>query len=116
MYVYFIKAFGQHPMIKIGKSKNPKSRLSELQVGSPVKLTLMGTVRCQSDYHALQVEKLAHHLFRKQNRRGEWFRMAEGAEDMINRLVTRVAAEHASTDAGNALCAELDREVGRIVG
>lgn len=79
MYVYFIKAVTGHEtiMIKIGYAKSPKTRLRLLQVGSPVRLTLMGAVKCNSESHARKVENDAHEIFDKQRRRGEWFRLTK---------------------------------------
>lgn len=89
MYVYFIEAFRETPLVKIGKAKNPEARLRNLQVGSPVKLKMIGQVKCKSDFHALQVEKFAHNLFYKQRRRGEWFRLSEKHREMLKRVVEK---------------------------
>jgi hypothetical protein len=77
MYVYFVQAFGEHELvrIKIGRSKNPEERLHDLQTGSAVKLKLLGKIKCRSNDHAKQVETLAHEIFYKQRKRGEWFRL-----------------------------------------
>jgi hypothetical protein len=99
MYVYFIEAFGEHELkrIKIGSSQHPKERLAELQVGSPVKLKLMGVVKCQSNNHARQVEKLAHKIFHAQRRRGEWFRLSRKHIEQMKSLIERSAVSTAAS-------------------
>lgn len=94
MFVYFIQAFGEKQLrqIKIGSSRNPTARLAELQVGSPVKLKLLGTVKCKSEQHARSVERLAHNIFHKQRRRGEWFRLSEKHYAQIRSLIERAAS------------------------
>ena len=93
MFVYFIKAFGGQAMlrIKIGSSKNPEARLRDLQVGSPVKLVLIGTVRCKSNDHAKRIERFAHNIFYKQRRRGEWFHLSEKHLRQMESLIKRAA-------------------------
>ena len=56
--------------IKIGRSKNPKQRLKQLQTGSPHKLKLLLIVENRGD-----LEKNLHQRLRQyRNRRnGEWF-------------------------------------------
>jgi len=94
MYVYFIQAFGERELIriKIGKARNPEARLRDLQVGSPVQLKMLGKVKCRDDSHARPVEKLAHNLFHKQRKRGEWFRLSEGHIRQIKSLIEVAAA------------------------
>lgn len=87
MYVYFVKAWGECPLIKIGKANDPLERVRKLQTGCPFKLKLMGMVKCRSEYHALQVEKFTHELFRKQRRRGEWFRLSASHEQAIKDVI-----------------------------
>jgi hypothetical protein len=93
MYVYFIQAFGEQDLqrIKIGMSDDPQDRLRKLQTGSPVKLKLLGSVRCKSRQHAAQVEKLAHGIFEKQRRRGEWFHLSRKHLGQIKSLIERAA-------------------------
>jgi len=56
--------------IKIGRSKDPQSRLKQLQTGSPYKLKLLVVVPEKGN-----IEKSLHQKFSyyKQNCKGEWF-------------------------------------------
>lgn len=93
MYVYFIQAFGERDLvrIKIGKSQNPEARLSQLQVGSAVKLKLLGKVKCRDDSHARSVEKFAHNIFHKQRKNGEWFNLSAQHIGQIKSLIEKAA-------------------------
>lgn len=66
-FVYIIHAVGTN-RIKIGFSINPQKRLSELQIGSPFRLEMLGYwpggKRC---------EKLLHRHFKNFRKTGEWF-------------------------------------------
>lgn len=97
MYVYFISAYGEHELqqIKIGYSNDPDGRLKKLQTGSPIKLKLLGTVKCNSEAHARQVEKLAHNIFHKQKRRGEWYKLSKKHISQIESLIKTAAARQA---------------------
>lgn len=93
MYVYFVKAWGECPLIKIGKANKPEERIKQLQTGCPFKLNLLGTVRCKSEFHAKQVETMAHRIFYKQRRRGEWFKLSAKHMEQIVSLIQRANAE-----------------------
>jgi hypothetical protein len=97
MYVYFLTAFGENPLIKIGKANDPVERMKALQTGSPFKLKMLGSVKCKSELHALQVERPAHDIFRKQRRRGEWFRLSQKHTAMIKSLIEKCASTEQST-------------------
>ncbi len=94
MFVYFISTFSEHEIkrIKIGSSRDPGRRLSQLQIGSPVKLHLLGVVKCRDDSHARSIESLAHNLFYKQRKRGEWFRLSYKHIAQIKSLIEKCAA------------------------
>lgn len=91
MFVYFIKAYGECPLIKIGRSKTPEKRMSQLQIGCPFKLKMIGFMKCRDDSHAKSVEKLAHNIFYKQRRRGEWFKLSEAHRAQIESLIKKCA-------------------------
>lgn len=97
MKVYFIKTVADPPMVKIGRSANPRERLAQLQTGSPYDLVLLGVINCRSDKHSQQVESDAHIGFKKERVRGEWFRYTREVRDYIEQLikhnVTNVAGE-----------------------
>lgn len=67
---YLIGADGMN-LVKIGRAKNPHTRLAALQVGSPAKLKLLA-----SALHG-QNERLLHMMFEPWRRHGEWFEKNE---------------------------------------
>lgn len=75
-YVYVV----EHELgpMKIGRAKQPKFRLKELQVGSPYKLTIRQTKQCPD---AQKVEKFLHEYFARFRRRGEWFDIPPSERD-----------------------------------
>lgn len=74
-FIYFLRA-GE--FVKIGKSKRWKSRMSNMQVGSPYTivplLILVGPPI---------IEKKLHNQFRHDHFRGEWFRMSQAIRNFI---------------------------------
>jgi hypothetical protein len=69
-WVYFIES-GEGGPIKIGYGKNVDYRISNLQMGNPVQLRLLGKALADD---ALAVEELLHDRFREYRIRGEWYR------------------------------------------
>ena len=67
-FVYLIKS--KNGDIKIGKAKNVKQRIKELQIGSAEKLSLIKAYYL-NDYS--QFETMLHRKFKKYNTQGEWF-------------------------------------------
>lgn len=59
--------------VKIGLSDNPKLRLRELQVSSPVRMTLFGKIQVRDRTLAEYIEKIVHRTLRTNRLRGEWF-------------------------------------------
>lgn len=100
MFLYFIQAFGQKELIriKIGRSRDPDGRLQHLQIGSPVKLKMLGTIKCRDDSHAQSMEKLAHNIFHKQRKRGEWFRLSAKHLVQIKSLIETANQRNASPE------------------
>lgn len=102
MYVYFLKAAAPlvgpkgagraGSLIKIGSAADPMKRMAKLQTGSPVQLRMIGSVRCRDAAHARCVERLAHNIFAKQRRRGEWFRLSARHEAQLVSLIARCGA------------------------
>jgi hypothetical protein len=95
---------GRHSTrFKFGISENPSERLRELQIGSPILLDLVRSVKVES----WDTEKKAHALMRRYSAHGEWFDLgtraqsfrctAEGcktADDVLGLMVEFVAAEN----------------------
>lgn len=69
-FVYFISD-GEY--IKIGKAKQPKQRLMELQTGNPKELKILWLIPCKNDKAAYYVEQSLHGLYRSYRQCGEWF-------------------------------------------
>lgn len=92
MYVYFIGSIDKkQSLIKIGKANDPIRRLMELQTGSADRLRIIGSVKCRNSDHALQVEKLAHNLFWKQRRHGEWFNLRRTQISQVHSFIAKAA-------------------------
>lgn len=71
--VYFICCQSPDKQIKIGVSRDPKSRLEHLSTANPYPLTLLYSVafKCEADAYA--TETMLHDKFKKSKSRGEWF-------------------------------------------
>jgi hypothetical protein len=82
-YIYFIGEKGGNT-IKIGYSKNPWARVKDFQIGSPVKLSVIATVRTTeiSEVHV-------HDLFKDQNIGGEWYRISDEISLIINKIQSK---------------------------
>lgn len=65
---------------KVGYSKDPQVRLSNIQVASPVDVFLLYTQETEED-KAKTIEKLIHRQISLKRLRGEWFSIA--LEDLI---------------------------------
>ncbi|UOR07475.1 GIY-YIG nuclease family protein [Hymenobacter aerilatus] len=79
-YTYVIEAEGLN-MVKIGRAINVRSRLKQLQTGSPAKLYLLYSV-------AEDIEAELHQLLRFYRAEGEWFKSDTYVLDII---VTRMS-------------------------
>lgn len=71
-FVYFIS---DGEFIKIGKSNNPKKRMSELQVGNARDLHLLFQIPTVSEKAAFEAEKMLHRVYRDYSANGEWFKI-----------------------------------------
>lgn len=76
--LYFIQ---QDKYIKIGYTKNIKTRLSDLQVSSPVKLNVLGLMD-----GTFEDEAEMHKKFRHLSVNGEWFRYTDELVEFIDSL------------------------------
>jgi hypothetical protein len=65
--IYFIRE-AKADAIKIGHSRDPKKRLSDLQVGSSGRLELIGVIAA-----AREIEPIVHKQHSEGHLRGEWF-------------------------------------------
>lgn len=73
--IYFVQG---SDLIKIGRTYNLDDRLTKLQCGSPVPLTLLGTVE-----GGKRTESHLHELFHSLRHHGEWFRIEKPLLDYI---------------------------------
>lgn len=78
-FVYFIQRSNDGP-IKIGKSKNPESRVNQLQLASVEPLRLLGVLSDE--------EKRIHDLFLDHRISGEWFRPHQDILNFIAKNTT----------------------------
>lgn len=98
--IYFIESATKPTMIKIGKAKDPESRLRALQTGSSARLRLIGSVAMKSDKQAFEVERHFHEVFADIRLNGEWFKktgtLSAFIKDCIHRENTpkSIAARH----------------------
>jgi hypothetical protein len=70
-YVYLIYCEG-NSLFKIGVSKNPKSRLKQLQTGSGLKLSLL---QSYPSVYAHKIESSFHNRYSYLKTSGEWFNL-----------------------------------------
>lgn len=73
MEVYLIKQQSAN-LYKIGISKDPKSRLDQLQTANPDTLELVSTFKTK---HGFQLETFVHRKFSDANVQLEWFELTE---------------------------------------
>lgn len=69
-YIYAIEAYSGQ--VKIGIASDPRQRLSGLQTGSPVELTLLAAGAAAEPK---ETEKELHQRYADNRIRGEWFRL-----------------------------------------
>lgn len=124
MYVYFIatrnRTQGDRLVVKIGKAKNPLDRMSELQVGNPQQLRLLGKIRCSNDEQAYQTERHIHRIFKRKKLHGEWFALTDADVRMTIRcMLTATSMQRREEDEERRAFEvndELDREFAAIMG
>ena len=59
--------------LKIGRARNPKKRLQQLQTSNPHLLHLWATMSFPNNADAKREEKYLHNLYQQYQERGEWF-------------------------------------------
>lgn len=84
-FTYLVLAKGVQ-RIKIGKARNPQTRMNNMQIGSPVNLELI-------EYTAGIAEHIFHadELLRCYHVRGEWYTLCYGFIEAFERIVEAVA-------------------------
>ena len=86
-YVYFVACKDPYcreltPHLKIGYTYDLKTRLRDLQCGSPVELCYMGYIETE---HPIELERYLHIIFRKDLKHGEWH---DVTRSMIDKIMT----------------------------
>ena len=80
-FVYFVAGAG---LIKIGTAKVVRTRLRDLQIGSPVRLELLVAIR-----GSRHLEMLLHQRFEHLHAHGEWFRAEHELRAFIDEMRRR---------------------------
>ncbi len=83
LYIYLIRN-EYTGYTKIGISKDPKSRLSTLQIGCAYELTLVKSYK--TDF-AFKIENILHRHFKQVNLKGEWFNLFIEDFDTIDSII-----------------------------
>jgi len=78
MFVYLIATREICPKYKIGRSKDPESRIKQLQTASNVELELV--YKFKSKYPTV-LEKVLHNCYRSSNMINEWFELNQTEVD-----------------------------------
>lgn len=92
-YIYVVKSSmdGIKPL-KIGVASSINARMSALQTGSPVPLSLVAAFRFRSRGDAMLAERMAHSVFAERNSHGEWYNISAG--EVIKFLCRNPIADH----------------------
>lgn len=69
-YIYFLKPQNEENPIKIGRARNIKQRINQLQTSLPYDLKLIGYIET-SNY--IKLEKEIHRIYQNKNIKREWF-------------------------------------------
>ena len=89
-YVYFATVKGRgHKPLKVGFTKEPDRRLSELQTGSPYKLTMPIILMFDSEKLAREAERTFHWYLgmRHQGMCGEWFKVYGSLNSVVSEVL-----------------------------
>lgn len=82
MFVYGIGR--QEGPCKVGISKNPESRLRDLQPGCPFRIAVLFEIECRDYKHAYAVEQWFHYCHPDLQLCGEWFQItADKAQSYV---------------------------------
>lgn len=92
-FVYLMRCGWHH---KIGKTKNVRRRLAQIQTGNPYKVELIHSIPCDD---MAEVESALHKHFAQWRTNGEWFEFAGeiSEEDVVSRLLVEKAMQEASS-------------------
>lgn len=88
-FIYLAQS-GTNSWYKIGMSKQPYKRLSQLQVGTPLQLTLIERV---FTLDAPKLEKTLHEYYQAYWMRGEWFDLPQQEISLFTKVASELDAE-----------------------
>lgn len=78
-YVYLLQDISTG-LCKIGRTKNPNERISNIQVGNPTFYRLLNLIKCKNYFSG---EKYLHLILKKYRKRGEWFLLPEEVQEWL---------------------------------
>jgi len=104
-YVYVINETGTNKY-KIGKAKNTKERLANLQVGNSVILKLITSFKT---YNYTLLEKTLHKEFEENNVIGEWFTFDENELSNVLTVANNLCIEINNKKSANVLKLQHER-------
>jgi len=79
-FIYFVRVVNSN-MVKIGKSKNPLKRLSQLQTRTHELIYIDVMISLNDKY-----EKIIHKYFEEEHVNNEWFFLSDRLNDFIDRI------------------------------
>jgi hypothetical protein len=80
--VYVMEAEGLG-LFKIGVSRNPRRRLSDISTSSPVPIAVRLSGRPLAHHDAREEERALHGMLHTKRVRGEWFQLTEGDLEVV---------------------------------
>jgi hypothetical protein len=82
-YVYYV-VDTERDVVKVGISRNPWSRVKDIQVGSSSKFELLATLKTTE-----RSEKALHKFFAATRLQGEWFERSEALNSLIQKTISK---------------------------
>lgn len=101
MYVYLVATIEEFPKFKIGRSKNPESRIKQLQTASGSPLELLK--KYESKYPTV-LEKNLHKHFNGCNYINEWFGLSKKDVDEFEQICDRFEQMYRSMEHNPFWC------------
>lgn len=106
-YVYFAEA--DNGLVKIGKAKNVRLRISSLRSSSPIPLRLLHVIDCNG--RSRQIERHFHKMFKTKRRHGEWFRLTLKEKMEITKIDADGMRRIETLDGENPICPDCLKSV-----
>ena len=111
---FYLYAISTQDQVKVGYSKNPKTRLKTLQTGSSSDLSLEWYKYCaSSDKEARIQERILHRKIKRFKIRGEWFHKSALALIYPHRVKNQESKEDAAAELLNR---SMDNAYYSIIG